>query len=57
MKQKNRVEILINPHLFTVVIYHRVYLLEQDFLSASQKRQYSLFDGILVSEHDGLVQF
>ena len=30
---------------------------EADYLSNSQKRQYSLFDGILVGEHDGWSNF
>ena len=30
---------------------------EKDYLSKSQKRQYSLFDGILVGEHQGLGNF
>ena len=30
---------------------------EQDFLSNSQKRRFSLFDGILVGEHQGLGDF
>lgn len=32
-------------------------LSEEDFLSKSQKRRYSLFDGFLVGEHDGVENF
>ena len=57
MKQKGQiVEILPTSPIYSSDLSSSLST-ETDFLSASQKRQYSLFDGILVGEHDGWCNF
>ena len=57
MKQKGQiVEILPTSPIYSSDLSSSLST-ETDFLSASQKRQYSLFDGILVGEHDGWSNF
>lgn len=57
MKQKGQiVEILPTSPIYNSDLSSSLST-ETDFLSASQKRQYSLFDGILVGEHDGWSNF
>lgn len=57
MKQKGQiVEILPTSPIYSSDLSSSLST-EIDFLSASQKRQYSLFDGILVGEHDGWSNF
>ena len=57
MKQKGQiVEILPTSPIYCSDLSSSLST-ETDFLSASQKRQYSLFDGILVGEHDGWSNF